>query len=271
MNKLFLTILSISLASFSLGSPHCDYFSDEDDGLPSWLDSLKQVIMTQDTRLCGIFAQRNGAHNVLACMQHDSLYVLYYLGADVETGWNSGDVNAILRDTIQANTFNAQWILEDKQTTRDVVVHFTEYYGFYVESPNHHKDYFVKLFPKRKYEPQRPSVTNPDSDICSNPDVDAEYPGGANSMFSFISSHLSYPRHAWLNNISGRVFVSFVVDTDGTISDVEASKKINPALDAEAVRVVKLMPKWKPATKNGKPVRVSMVVPINFYLMPSTK
>ena len=68
------------------------------------------------------------------------------------------------------------------------------------------------------------------------------------------------------NRIEGRVIVSFVVEKDGFISDVEIAQSVNPILDKEALRVVKLMPKWKAGVQKGKPVRVKYSIPVNFKL-----
>ena len=86
-----------------------------------------------------------------------------------------------------------------------------------------------------------------------------QYPGGKEALFK-------YPEDAAKKKVEGRVIASFVVETDGSITDVEVSKKAFPSLDAEAVRVLKGMPKWEPGRQKGKPVRVRYVVPVNFRL-----
>jgi protein TonB len=93
-----------------------------------------------------------------------------------------------------------------------------------------------------------------------------EFPGGAASMMKFIGNNTKYPAVARRMGIEGTVFVSFVIDTEGKISEVNAIKGISPDCDKEAVRVIQTMPPWKAGKQNGKPVKVRFVVPIKFTL-----
>lgn len=90
----------------------------------------------------------------------------------------------------------------------------------------------------------------------------AEYPGGEEAMMQFIKEHLRYPASAAKNNIEGRVLVSFSVETDGTLSDIHVSKGLDPACDEEALRVVRLMPKWERRGDKMSPMKYT--VPIIF-------
>ncbi|MDX9695225.1 MAG: energy transducer TonB [Bacteroidales bacterium] len=82
----------------------------------------------------------------------------------------------------------------------------------------------------------------------------------------YIQQNLKYPPIAQENNISGRVYVSFVVDRDGSITNVQVVRGVDPSLDKEAVRVVKSSPKWSPGKQRGRAVRVSFTFPIVFQL-----
>jgi len=82
----------------------------------------------------------------------------------------------------------------------------------------------------------------------------------------WIVKHMNYPEIAAENGISGRVFVNFVVEPDGSVSNVKVVRGVDPALDAEAVRVIKSSPRWSPGKQRGKAVRVSFTFPINFVL-----
>ena len=93
-----------------------------------------------------------------------------------------------------------------------------------------------------------------------------QYPGGQAAMFQFLSDNIVYPAKAQKQKIQGKVFVKFIIEKDGTVSQVKTLKKTHPLLDAEAVRVVKLMPKWTPGMKNGKPVRTIVALPVMFKL-----
>ncbi|MGV3560998.1 energy transducer TonB [Larkinella arboricola] len=93
-----------------------------------------------------------------------------------------------------------------------------------------------------------------------------EFPGGMSALGQFLSKNIRYPPAASRANVSGRVFVSFVVNTDGSIQDVTVLKGLGFGTDEEAMRVVKAMPKWRPGKQSGRPVRVKYNLPINFQL-----
>lgn len=91
-----------------------------------------------------------------------------------------------------------------------------------------------------------------------------EYPGGQVALRKFLLEELTYPAEAQKNNEVGEVLVGFSVGMDGSVSGVRVLKSVSPSLDAEAVRVVKMMKYWSPGTRNGMPVRAEMSIPINF-------
>jgi protein TonB len=93
-----------------------------------------------------------------------------------------------------------------------------------------------------------------------------EFPGGELALRKYIANAIKYPVIAQENGIQGKVYVTFVVDKDGGISDARIARGVDPSLDKEALRVVNSLPKWKPGKQRGKPVRVSYTVPINFVL-----
>jgi periplasmic protein TonB len=93
-----------------------------------------------------------------------------------------------------------------------------------------------------------------------------EFEGGIPAMMKFISKNMKYPAQSRRMGIEGSVFVSFVVDTDGKIGDVQTVKGISADCDKEAMRVVQAMPRWKAGKQNGKPVKVRFVLPIKFVL-----
>lgn len=98
-----------------------------------------------------------------------------------------------------------------------------------------------------------------------------EFPGGNSALFLFLATNVKYPTISQENGIQGRVIVSFVIDKDGSITDIEVVRSIDPFLDKEAIRVIKIMPKWKPGMIKGKPVRVKYTVPVTFSLTDSGK
>ena len=93
-----------------------------------------------------------------------------------------------------------------------------------------------------------------------------EFPGGELALRKYIANAIKYPVIAQENGIQGKVYVTFVVDKDGGISDARIARGVDPSLDKEALRVVNQLPKWKPGKQRGKAVRVSYTVPINFVL-----
>lgn len=92
------------------------------------------------------------------------------------------------------------------------------------------------------------------------------FPGGNGALMSYLASNIKYPVVAQENDVQGRVIVSFVVERDGSISDVRVARSVDPSLDREAQRVVKSMPRWKPGKQNGSAVRVKYTVPVVFRL-----
>ena len=92
------------------------------------------------------------------------------------------------------------------------------------------------------------------------------FPGGSTALMKYLSEHTKYPVVAQENGVQGRVTVQFVVEKDGSISDVHVLRGVDPSLDKEAVRVVKSMPRWTPGKQNGINVRVNYRVPVLFRL-----
>jgi periplasmic protein TonB len=93
-----------------------------------------------------------------------------------------------------------------------------------------------------------------------------EFPGGDAGLMKYIQKNVKYPPIAKEYNITGKVYVSFIVDKSGSVTDVKIAKGVDKSLDAEAVRVVKSLPKYKPGKQRGKAVRVMFTIPINFTL-----
>lgn len=92
------------------------------------------------------------------------------------------------------------------------------------------------------------------------------FPGGREELFKYLAYNVKYPIDAAKNKIEGRVLVTFVVEHDGSISNVNVANSVYPSLDKESIRVVSGMPKWIPGKANGKTVRVKYTIPITFRL-----
>jgi len=110
----------------------------------------------------------------------------------------------------------------------------------------------------------------PDDDkVYTKVDIMPEYPGGDVQLLKYISSNLKYPVPAFENGIQGRVVVSFTVEKDGSTSDAEVVRGVDPSLDKEALRVINTLPKWTPGKNEGKAVRVRYTVPVQFKINKS--
>ena len=105
-----------------------------------------------------------------------------------------------------------------------------------------------------------------DNQIYDKVEQMPRFPGGQSALMSFLSRNVKYPKVCQENGIQGRVIIQFVVNKDGNISDVSVYKGVNPYLDAEAIRVIKSMPKWTPGKQKGKYVNVKYTLPISFRL-----
>lgn len=92
------------------------------------------------------------------------------------------------------------------------------------------------------------------------------YPGGDAKLYEYLGKNIKYPQIARESGIQGRVFVNFVVEPDGSVSNVKVMRGIGGGCDEEAVRVIKTMPKWKPGKQRGKAVRVTYTIPVVFKL-----
>ena len=93
-----------------------------------------------------------------------------------------------------------------------------------------------------------------------------EFPNGEEAMMQYIAEQVKYPAEAKKAGAQGRVFIGFIVETDGSLSDIKVLRGIGFGCDEEAMRVVESMPKWQPGVLNGKAVRVFYQIPINFKL-----
>ncbi|MDH4471440.1 MAG: energy transducer TonB [Fluviicola sp.] len=127
-------------------------------------------------------------------------------------------------------------------------------------------------------ETQEPALAMPDPMLETDPDapdsnyvfplvdVAAEFPGGREGLFNYLATTIQYPERAKKLKIGGRCYLQFVVETDGTVTNAKIMRGVPdcPECDAEALRVIGLMPKWKPGEVEGKPVRSNFNLPVTF-------
>lgn len=114
--------------------------------------------------------------------------------------------------------------------------------------------------------PPKPKQEEVADEIFVVVEVQPEFPGGNTAMMKFLSDNIKYPVIAQENGIQGRVITNFVVERDGSITDVQVVRGVDPSLDKEAVRVIQSMPRWKPGQQRGSAVRVRFTLPVVFRL-----
>ncbi|MCS7005338.1 MAG: energy transducer TonB [Cytophagales bacterium] len=115
--------------------------------------------------------------------------------------------------------------------------------------------------------PPAPVIIEEDvNEIFTIVEENASPPGGMQAFYEYLAQNIKYPKSARKMGIEGKVFVQFVVERDGSLTDIQVMRSLHPDCDAEAVRVLKEAPKWKPGKQRGRPVRQKMTIPINFKL-----
>ena len=120
----------------------------------------------------------------------------------------------------------------------------------------------------------KPAKTDPVDDldrVFMTVEKMPEFPGGDEALLNYIDANLKYPEEAASKSIQGRVACSFIVNTDGFVSDVQVIRSESPLLNNEAIRILKSLPQFKPGENDGKPVRVKYSIPINFRLPEKTE
>ncbi len=123
-----------------------------------------------------------------------------------------------------------------------------------------------KLDKKERDDNNTSELINKQTEIFSIVENQPEFPGGISKMYKYLGENIKYPSAAQRANVSGRVFMKFIVEKDGSISNTEVLKGIGFGCDEESMRVLKSMPKWNPGMQNGKPVRVYYQMPIVYKL-----
>ena len=105
-----------------------------------------------------------------------------------------------------------------------------------------------------------------DGEVANVADESPEFPGGMEALYKYLAENIHYPEQAKKDQIQGRVFITFVVEKDGSITDAKVVRGIGGGCDEEALRVVNAMPKWTPGKMRGEVVRVNFNLPITFKL-----
>jgi len=109
-------------------------------------------------------------------------------------------------------------------------------------------------------------AADPQSEIFTSVENPAGFPGGIEAFYRYLSENISYPLEARQKNIQGKVFVTFIVERDGSLTDIKVLRGIGSGADEEAIRILKASPKWIPGIQNGQIIRQQFTVPISFIL-----
>jgi periplasmic protein TonB len=145
-----------------------------------------------------------------------------------------------------------------KQAFNDILNNPTPEIDPYLEELTEEEKKLDKVEPKKE-EPV-------DDQLYTTVDRMAMFPGGTSGLISYLVKNLHYPKAYKLRETEKKILCSFIVDINGTIKQVQVLKPVDPMLDKEALRVIRSMPIWKPAMKNGKPIRVKYILPVNFRI-----
>lgn len=111
-----------------------------------------------------------------------------------------------------------------------------------------------------------PPIIDVPAEIMDFTEVQAQFQGGMDAWYAYLRANLTYPKQPQRMGIEGTVFLRFVINTDGSIQDVEVVRSVDPLLDKAAMEVIQNSPKWKSALHHGRPVRSRMTIPIKFKL-----
>ena len=136
----------------------------------------------------------------------------------------------------------------------------------YAQNGNTDNDYTLDNNSKGTHFYKTPDEEKEDNNVYTEVDKKPEFPGGYPALYKFIADHLKYPESAKMKRIQGKVLVKFIVGKQGEVENPEIVKGVTPDIDAEAIRVVKSLPKWIPGSHKGKKVRVASTVSVNFKL-----
>ena len=137
--------------------------------------------------------------------------------------------------------------------------------------------FIIVFFAARAQQPPPKNPKDPDVDMPKTDtpmhnmvfykvEHEPEFPGGIEKLYRYLGKNLRYPAAAKENNVQGKVFVTFIVEKDGSLTDLKISKSLSPETDAEAIRLMQACPKWNPGIQNGRPVRVAYTIPVAFTL-----
>ena len=166
---------------------------------------------------------------------------------------------------LTSGTHKISFVIDGHEITDNIIVpkvskHFNLIMSGEINNGTHNKKISSSSYSK-DFKIKDPKVENK---VFESVEEMPSFPGGMSALMKYLADNVKYPVDAQENGLQGRVIVSFVVERDGSITNVQAVRSVYPSLDSEAVRVVEAMPRWKPGKLNGLPVRVKYNVPVTF-------
>lgn len=166
---------------------------------------------------------------------------------------------------LTSGTHKISFVIDGHEITDNIIVpkvskHFNLIMSGEINNGTHNKKISSSSYSKY-FKIKDPKVENK---VFESVEEMPSFPGGMSALMKYLADNVKYPVDAQENGLQGRVVVSFVVERDGSITNVQAVRSVYPSLDSEAVRVVEAMPRWKPGKLNGLPVRVKYNVPVTF-------
>ena len=177
----------------------------------------------------------------------------------------------IITSNFEALASSAKNLLTEQPTVQNSEKTATSNVQTPIVADNNQKSTTTQPAPDKKTPSPEADIQDDENEVFMVVEKMPEYPGGQEAMMKFLMNNVKYPTDAVKDNIQGRVILQFVVNQDGSVSDVVVVRGVSSSLDAEAIRVIKAMPKWIPGTQKGKAVRVKYTMPINFKLDGDTK
>jgi protein TonB len=153
---------------------------------------------------------------------------------------------------------------EDEMKSQDEIMNSKVAVGFATVIGNDENGEVLKAKEALVTEPVKPREE--ENKVFDVVEQMPSFPGGMAALMAYLQKSIKYPPVAEENGIQGRVVCTFVVERDGSVTDVRVAKSVDPSLDKEAVRVVSAMPKWIPGKQNGQSVRVKYTLPVTFRL-----
>lgn len=283
----FAGILLLAAFPLSLNAQEDQYYFErimDADSNPYTFHSILQ--RTPDDFVCGYEANDTWGENwySMCLIKNKRKYQLQLIvGHDAQIRKVNKRLAHRLEESVVNRMADAQRIQEEDDCTIYDIAEMLDCFKLYVIQPTQIAEYWSDvsmLIPEKIWRDEyfkfsiaipNPVIKNkrpePDEDeVIMIPEVFPEFPGGMKALSDYLDENIKYPTDCQRDSIQGRVIVTFIVDKEGNIANAEVVKGVHEQLNAEALRVIKAMPKWKPGKQRGYVVPVRYSLPVNFRL-----